>query len=257
MRQSKIVLASEEADHYEAGQDWEADKIARVEKSEQRAWRVAYVSVALAFVLGGSLAMVARIPRAIPYLFAWDKATGNVEQVEAIGERSMIGFQDLRDKNYAQRYVIARESYSYQLLQKDYDDVLRWSSDDIGTTYAKLYDGDNARDKKYGANVIMTVTPVSVQLVPDAVGTKAVVRFAKKTRRSDADNNDPPQYYVATIAYEYKPSLLGKEMDLIANPDGYKVTSYRVDAELSAMPSTAPQSSPVAVVPAVRMGLGQ
>jgi type IV secretion system protein VirB8 len=44
---------------------------------------------------------------------------------------------------------------------------------------------------------------------------------------------DPPQYFVATMAYEYKPTMFGKERDLIQNPLGYRVTSYRVDSELA------------------------
>jgi len=258
MLKAKIVKASEEAAHYDEGRDWESDKVHRAQVSEKRAWKVAFSAVGLALLMGIGIVVVAHVPRGVPFVYERDKSSGDVSLLTAMADEKTTSFQELRDKNYAQRYVIARESYLYQLLQKNYDDVLRWSSDDVGQAYAKLYEGDNARDKKYGANVVMDVTPVSVQLVPDDVGVKAVVRFSKKTHRVEAENTDPPQYFVATIAYEYKPSMFGKEKDLIANPDGYKVTGYRVDAELSAMPAPAAAAAGVApapaAVPAIRLG---
>jgi len=45
------------------------------------------------------------------------------------------------------------------------------------------------------------------------------------------------------MAYEYKPSMFGREKDLIRNPMGYRVTAYRVDGELSPVITQAPQPS--------------
>ena len=58
------------------------------------------------------------------------------------------------------------------------------------------------------------------------------MRFDRIAKRTNADQPDPPQTFVATMAYEFKPSMRGREKDLIQNPLGFKVTSYRVDAEL-------------------------
>jgi len=62
---------------------------------------------------------------------------------------------------------------------------------------------------------------------------KAVVRFQREQRRLDAERPEAPTFYVVTMSYEYKPSMFGKEKDLIQNPLGFRVTSYRVDAELA------------------------
>lgn len=212
---------------------WEGDREAQRARSERRAWTVAALACALAIAAVVSLAILAPFRRNIPYLFAVDRTSGNVEFVGALDDRRVMGYQELLDKHWAQRYIVARESYTYRLLQSDYDTVLGLSNDSVGRDFAKLYEGPNARDARYSANVEMKVNVLSVQLASNPIGTQAVVRFAKTTRRVDADASEPVQYFVATIAYEYVPTMFGKEKDLLANPLGYKVTSYRVDAELA------------------------
>jgi type IV secretion system protein VirB8 len=221
------------AEYFRAARTWEADKEFRREQSERRAWTVAATASAIAVVAVIGLSTLAPFRRNVPYLFALDKATGNVEFVGTLDDRTVKGYQELLDKHWAQRYVVARESYFYKLLQEDYDTVLALSAEDIARDYARIYEGPNARDVKFGANVEMKVAVISIQLARNSVGNQAVVRFSKTVRRQDANNSDPTQYYVATIAYEYKPHMFGKEKDLLANPLGFAVTSYRTDPELA------------------------
>jgi len=237
---TKTVTTTEEKSFYKKGINWEADRQAQLEKSERRAWSVAGVAsvVAIAAVIG--IVMLAPFKRVVPYVFAIDKATGNVEMVSAADDRTVVGYQELLDKHWAQKFVIARESYNYHLLQNDYDTVLALSSDVVGREYAKLFEGPNARDKKYGASIEMRINVISVSLAQDNVGSKAVVRFEKISRRTEADNADAPQYYVATLSYKYNPSMFGKEKDLIRNPLGYNITSYRVDSEIAPVGLTTP-----------------
>lgn len=229
----KPVKASEEAEFYKQGSDWEADRQARSEKSEKRAWWVAGTAVAVAVVAVIGAASMAPFKRVVPYVYSVDKATGDGTLINAADDRTVTGYQELLDKHWAQRYVVARESYNYKLLQTDYDTVLALSEDVVGRDYARLFDGPNARDKKYGASVEMKVKVLSVTLSQDDVGSKAVVRFEKTSKRTEADNADAPQYFIATFSYEYKPSMFGKEQDLIQNPLGYRVTSYRIDSEIA------------------------
>lgn len=228
-----VVKAGDEAKHFQQGQDWEADRQARIERSERRAWWIAIVAVVIAGAAVIGLATLAPFKMVVPYVFTVDQATGNVELVSATNDRTIVGYQELLDKHWAQKYVVARESYFYKLLQHDYDTVLSLSSDPVAQQYSSLYSGTDARDKKYGASVEMDVKVLSVTLSEDPVGQKAVVRFEKTVRNVQAQRADPPTYWVATLAYEYKPSTFGKERDLIRNPLGYTVTSYRVDAELA------------------------
>ncbi|WP_424196760.1 virB8 family protein (plasmid) [Ampullimonas aquatilis] len=235
--------------------NWESDKAARSMKSERRAWWVAGIASTLAIVSVIGIATLAPFRTIVPHLYIMDKATGNIELVNALDNRSTVGYQELEDKYWAKKYITYRESYYYTLLQSDYDNVLALSTPEIGQDYAKLYDGNNARDKKYGANTEIKINVISVSLNHDDVSTKAIVRFEKTIKRANMDNTEPPNVYVATIAYKYEPSMFGKEKDLIMNPLGYKVVGYRVDSELSRPTVSAQQptsgANTTSTVPAV------
>ena len=232
MADASLVKSGDERQFYEQGRDWETDRTLRLEQSERRAWRVAGLACVLACGLGIGLACLAPLKSTIPYVFAIDRATGNVEFVSAADDRTVMGYQELLDKHWTQKYVLARESYYFRLLQTDYDTVLSMSADEVGRDYAKIYDGPQARDKKFGAGMEVKVKVLSVTLHADAVGLKATVRFEKTAKHTEAETVGQPQYFIATLAYEYRLSMKGQEKDLIQNPLGYKVTSYRVDDEI-------------------------
>lgn len=224
-----------EKEFFKASRDWEEDRASRSERSERRAWVVAGVATAAALLAVGGMALLAPFKRVVPMVFAVDKASGNTELVNAADDRNVaqLGYQELLDKHWASRYVMSRESYFYRLLQTDYDTVLMLSADDVGRDYARVFEGVDPRDKKLGPMTEWKVTILSVSLQKDGVGNKAVVRFQREQRRLDAERPEMPTYYVATMAYEYKPSMFGKEKDLIVNPLGFRVTNYRLDTELA------------------------
>jgi type IV secretion system protein VirB8 len=112
----------------------------------------------------------------------------------------------------------------------------------VGRDYARLYDGPQARDKTLGSGMEWKVKVLSVTVQADVVGSKATVRFEKTPKRTEAETSDPPRYFIATLSYEYRTSMKGQEKDLIQNPLGFKVTSYRVDAEIGTVSPTIPMA---------------
>jgi type IV secretion system protein VirB8 len=212
--------------------NWETDKAISQQKSERRAWFAAFTGWGVAALACGALVVLTPLKTTVPYMLYVDKASGNTEVVNVLNNRD-VNATDLNSKHWAKKYVIARENYLYSLLQLDYDAVLSMSTDDVGGQYAKAWAGENSKDKKLGAGVEERIKVISVVLPPDQVG-KAVVRYEKATRRQGADVTEPPTTYVATLAYEFKTTSRGKEKDLIDNPWGFKVTSYRVDTEIAA-----------------------
>ncbi len=240
MANPSVVCTANEPQFFDQGRDWDADWRMRLESSERKAWWVAGTACVLALTLGMGIACLAPFKTTVPYVFAIDRATGNVELVSAADDRTVLGYQELLDKHWTQKYVIARESYYYRLLQADYDTVLSMSTDEVGRDYASLYDGTNARDKQLGTGMEWRVKVLSVTVHSDAVGPKATVRFEKQAKRTESHTVEPPHYFIATLSYEYRLSMKGQEKDLIQNPLGYKVTSYRVDAEIGTItPSTS------------------
>lgn len=234
MRKASKVPADQENSHFEQAQSWESDKAAMQNKSEARAWNIAKVAVAVAVLEGIGLCTLAPMRQIVPVAFTVDKAHGNVEYVGVVDDQQVRGKQELIDKNNLTRYVVARESYYYRLLQPDYDLVMAMSSNQVGNDFAALYEGDDARDKKYGKSYEIHVEVISVQTAQDESGFTAFVRFTKTLHNVEANKDQPPQYYVASIRYEYQPNQIkASEKDLIVNPFGFKTVGYRVDPELS------------------------
>lgn len=248
MSQLETVAADKAAEHYRAGLSWEADAERTRQRSERRAWVVAGTACLLTVVAVTALSLLAPLRRNVPYLYVVDKASGNVEFVGAIDDRAIKGYQELLDKHWVQRYVTARESYSFRLLQQDYDTVMAMSDELVARDYARLYDGPNARDKKFANAVEMTITILSLRPAASAAGDHMIVRFSKTVRRLDSNYSEPAQQFVATVRYTYLPSTIGQEKELLLNPLGFKVEAYRVDAELApsapALPGEAARSTP-------------
>jgi type IV secretion system protein VirB8 len=226
-------VGADEVDAYVAeAMTWEADRAVQRARSERVAWRVATGACVVAALAVTAVIVMLPLKTEKNHIVYVDRVTGNQEVVSVVNTREIASNRELNEKFWARKYVIARESYLYPLLQLDYDTVLALSSDEVGRPYAKAFDGENAKDKRLGPGVEERIKVISVVLPPDQVG-KAVIRFEKLVKRVNADQAEPPQTFVATMAFEFRPSMRGREKDLIENPLGFKVTAYRVDAEIA------------------------
>lgn len=227
-----VTVASPSTDpaqqQFDKALDWEASRIQSIEKSERRAWKVAFTGVGVSVLL--TVAIVAMMPlkETVPYVIRVDNATGVPDIVTALDSKG-VGYDEVMDKYWLAQYVRARETYDWYTLQKDYNTVGLLSSQQVGASYAALFEGKEALDKTYGTSVRATVEIVSV--VPNGRGT-GTVRFIKTTKRVDDDGPGTVTKWVATVAYEYRnPSLISESQRLV-NPFGFQVLSYRVDPEM-------------------------
>jgi type IV secretion system protein VirB8 len=236
------VTPAELPSFFGQGQDWEADRTQRMERSERRAWTVAGAACLVAIVAVGGVVAMLPLKRVVPYVYAMDKATGELTVMDAANQRQIAGNQDLLDKHFASLYVTSRDSYDWKLLQSDYNDTVAFSSPPVAREYAARFDGPRPINKVWGPNVERQVTITSIQLAPDAISKKAVVRYTVQQRDLQSDTQLPLEHYIATLAYEYHPARTGKEQDLIRNPLGFEVTAFRADPEIGGQPGTAPGS---------------
>jgi type IV secretion system protein VirB8 len=230
-------------------QCWEADRMSRIENSEKRAWFVARCSLLLSGI--SLIAIVAMLPlkTVVPYLYGIDRQTGEVTLMDAANQRQIVGNQDLLDKHFANAYVVSRDSYDWKLLQSDYNDTVAFSSPQVARDYAARFDGARAVNKVWGPNVERRVTVTSIQLAPDSIGKKAVVRYTVQQRNLQTNVPEPLEHYIATIAYEYHPNRTGKEQDLIRNPLGFTVTGFRADPEIGGISGLVPGTEGQAQAP--------
>jgi type IV secretion system protein VirB8 len=127
----------------------------------------------------------------------------------------------------------------------DYDRVLDMSDDRVGRDYRAIYSGPDALDHQLGANTQRRIRILSTTLVPDEPG-RAVVHIERTTWKNGVDNAEPPQHFVITLAFTYRPSIFTRERTAIENPFGFRVTAYSRD----------PEYTPEALAPASSLGPG-
>lgn len=232
MPPGKVITKEMEKAAYETAMAWDQDVILAVKRNARAAWIVAAVAVLVAAPFVIRVTLFGPGEPAYPVVIMVDRATGNMEVVETPNKRMVSDYQPLIDAHWAKKYVTHRESYYYPLLQLDYDMVLAMSADTVAIDYAKQFEGEHSPEKKLTNRYEIKIDVLSVVLPPDEQG-KAVVRFRKVMRQAASGNVESAQTLVATFAYEYVPSVRGKVSQLINNPLGYKVTSYRTDVELA------------------------
>ena len=229
---------------------WEADRTSLLERSERRAWFVAGSSCLVTAIAVSAVVALLPLKRVVPYVYAIDRATGALTVMDAANQRQIVGNQDLLDKHFATAYVVGRDSYDWKLLQSDYDDTIGFSAPKVARDYAARFDGPKAVNKVWGASTERRVVISSIQLAPDAISKKAVVRYTVQQRDTQTNTLQPIEHYIATLAYEYHPERTGREQDLIRNPLGFTVTAFRADPEIGggatgALPGTEGQGSVV------------
>lgn len=205
--------------------DWEIDATARTRQSERLAWRMFVSAVVVIGVQAAALMMLVPLHRVVPMVVAVDKLTGEhtVVQTDEVAQQNQM-----LDKHFVKSFVVARERYSYPIVQTDYSTVRRLAGDAAWATYSKLFIGDESLDKTLGATVEILPRVLSVTLNGDNLAT---VRY--EMTRTDRRLVTPPVVtrHVATLRYAYGRRIL-KEAEAIENPLGFTVLGYQTDPEL-------------------------
>ena len=226
MLKSKQIAVKPSAPARAMNLDWEIDSMTRTRQSERLAWKLFVGSVVVVGVQAAALMMLVPLHRVVPMVIAVDKLTGEhtvVQTDEAASQNAML------DKHFVKTFVVARERYSYPIVQADYLTVRRLAGDAPWATYSKLFLGEDSLDKTLGANVEVLPRVLSVTISPDNLAT---VRY--EVTRTDRRLVTPPvvSRHVATLRYSYGRRIL-KEAEAIENPLGFTVVGYQTDAELA------------------------
>ncbi|MFP3614321.1 type IV secretion system protein [Paraburkholderia sp. SIMBA_050] len=232
---------SRESGDYRRALDFEVSVTHLQERSEHRAWHVASASVVIAILCAVALAVMVPFYRVVPLPIEVDRLTGEVQVIDVLDAKQMHT-RDIEDKHWVEVYVRSRERYDWGLLQMDYDRVLDMSDDRVARDYRAIYSGPDALDRQLGANTQRRIRILSTTLVPDEPG-RAVVHIERTTWKNGIDNAEPPQRFVITLAFTYRPSVFTRERTAIENPFGFRVTAYSRDPEYTPAVS-APASSP-------------
>ena len=217
--------------------DIEASLTHLQERSERRAWHVAYSAVAVAVLSVVALAVMVPFYRVVPLPIEVDRLTGESQVIDVLDARH-VHTKEIQDKHWVEAYVRARERYDWGLLQADYDNVLTMSDDVVARDYRGVYSGPDALDRQLGPNTERRVRIISTTLPADEPG-HAVVHIERTTFKNGVANAEATQRFVITLAYIYRPPVFTRESTAVANPFGFKVTAYSRDSEYTPPASLA------------------
>ncbi|ELS7696534.1 type IV secretion system protein [Campylobacter coli] len=209
--------------------DYEASFRYLIEKSNKRAWLIAFISIFIAIISIIAVVLLTPLKTIEPYVIRVDNTTGMVDILTMLDEKEIKANEAL-DKYFISTYVKAREGYYYDLLNQDYLLTQLMSSEKVANEYRALYEGDNARDQ-----ILKNSNEVSVQILSIVLGESNGVKTATVraiiTTKNLTSKGTTQATKVITLSYDY---ILAKasEENRILNPLGFKVTNYRIDEEI-------------------------
>ncbi len=207
---------------------FEADFIFGPRRRERFAYFIAAAGVIVG--LAGFLGAVSLFPLKTieTFVVVVDKETGEMDRVSQVAALTLDESDAIIQANLV-AYVDDRETYDLTDGESRINSVLDRSDNDAARTLRDLWTSSNEDYpiSVYGREAKIDVVIRSVNQIEPGV---AQVRFTRTLRR-ERDTRTVTRPYVATLAYEFRPETRQRLQDVWANPLGFVVTSYRVDAE--------------------------
>lgn len=201
-----------------------------VEKSNQRAWIVAFVAVFVSVLSIIAITFMLPLKSVEPYVIRVDNTTGMVDIITSVNKETLTNDEAL-DKYFTAKYVKTREGYFYNLIEQDYILTQILSMPEVAKDYIRLYEGANSRVEVLQNKEEILIDIISVTLGNSAGVKTATIRFNAKQHLVGSESSQISAK-IATLSYDYFPDSLSNEEERLKNPLGFKVLNYRIDDEI-------------------------
>ncbi len=208
--------------------EFEVDLIFGARRRERFAYVVAFFGVLVGFGgLGGAVSLLP-LKTVETVVVVVDKTTGDMDRVADVAPLT-LDESDAVIQAQLVAYVDDRETYDLTDGEKRINSVLERSDGDAEASLRALWNSasEDYPITVYGREAKIDVTVKSVNQIEPGV---AQVRFTKTLRRP-RDTRSVERAFTATVAYDFRPEIRKRLQDVWANPLGFAVTSYRIDAE--------------------------
>ena len=214
-------------------QSWELDRAQRAEQSARRARMVAVGAGAIAALCVITVARLAPLKQAIPYLIRVDSSTGIVDVVP--GYEGTTDISEIVTRQLLHSHVTARERYFYGTTESDYELVAAQNAPRLNQEWAALWARTNPSSPlnlyKDGTTVRVQVRSITFLKLASGRNDIAQVRFTRYTR-AGGTGDEQVTHWLSTVEYAYgKPS--GDEKLRSLNPLGLRVVEYHREPELA------------------------
>ena len=226
-----------EETHFNAGQDWYADRIESVQIQANR-WFIGFVVSAIACILLAS-AIISILPlkTLVPMVVHQNTITGEVWIDRP--QTEYVPANDSEVQSDIVRYITSRESYTSADINQRFQLVMLLSNSTISKQYSSEQSNDN---KSAPVNILRTEGTRTVRIEDIIFIDNASVRELRHFRQpshalakvdfttttTDHLGNKKLENWVATIGWEYK-ALAKTQQEAWDNWNGFKVSTYRID----------------------------
>ena len=206
---------------------WATSVTDDLQRSNRRAWVVAIIAALVATLEALALVFLIPLKTVEPYTLLVDRQTGSVEALAPLSAQVVAPDSALK-RSFLVQYVIARESFTQSGLQEDYRKVSLWSDQAVADNYQRRMAAQNPNSPLAYLPRGSTLK-TEIRSVSELTDNRAMVRFTT-TQTDSRGRIQAPQYWVSIISYEFVAAEMS-EADRYVNPLGFRVTSYRRDAE--------------------------
>ena len=203
-------------------------------RQQRNNWaKVAVGAMSLAALSIVCLIIILPLNETKPYVVLVDKTTGEAEKIVEVRPATMDQ-QDTVLQAELVSYVTDRETFDKYDSAERITDVMNRSKDDAASTLAVEWTGSSPQypPKLYGkdSRVLVTVKSIAVAPKTAAPGPKmAQVRIVKK--REQPNYPTVERSYVVSLGYDFVPEKAATLETVWKNPLGFRVLTYRIDAE--------------------------
>lgn len=203
-----------------------------VEKSNRRAWFIAFVAIFISIISIIAVCLLTPLKSVEPYVIRVDNTTGMVDVISSVNKTEFISDNEALDKYFTTTYVKLREGYYYNMLQQDYIKTQILSSPEVSADYMKIYEGTNSRVEILKNKTEIDIEISSVTLNDSNGMNTATIRFNEIYKDAQSRTVINKKAKIVTMAYDYSPQTLTNEQERLENPLGFKVLTYRIDDEV-------------------------
>jgi type IV secretion system protein VirB8 len=222
--------------YYKSAETWANDRTEALKASRRVAWIIAIITVLIALALSIALMLMMPLKTVVPYTLMVDRQTGHVQALKPI-DADKIAADTALTQSFVVQYVIARESFDFATVQKDYRKVMLWSEGAARRGYdsgIQVSNSGSAINRLPRGSAIET----NIRSVSALGRNSSLVRFETYYRnKSGVALATRP--WVAIIVYRYSDTPMSLEERLI-NPLGFQVTRYTRNPE--AIQTIAPRN---------------
>ncbi len=211
--------------------EWYQDLYQSVRISRNRWFLIGVIALTLTGIEGLALFFLTPLKTVEPYVLQVDNKSGITTVLKPLRENqeNVLTEEEAVTKSFIVKYVIARETYDPQDLNRNYDLVRLMSSGDEAGRFNESIANGNPKSpvERYKTNTARTVKLSSVSFLDQKKKTAQVRFMTTEVTRNETKED----YWVAILTFRYINAPMD-ETDRLNNPLGFQVISYRVDQEI-------------------------